>query len=148
MEDALSTVDGLLIDIDGVLTVGNEVIPGAPDTIRELRARDIAFRFMTNTTIYCRRSLFERMSALGFDIREGELFTATYAAATYLRSQEAASYYPLLLPDAQLEFSGIPIDAGESRVRRRRRHGGQSDVPAHESGLSRIAQRRAACGAA
>ena len=90
MEDALSTVDGLLIDIDGVLTVGNEVIPGAPETIRELRARDIAIRFMTNTTIYCRRSLLERLTALGFDIHEGELFTATYAAARYLRSQEAS----------------------------------------------------------
>lgn len=110
MEDVLSTVDGLLIDIDGVLTVGNEVIPGAPDTIRDLRARGIAIRFMTNTTIYCRSSMVERMAALGFDISERELFTAAYAAAAYLRSQEATSYYPLLLPDAQLEFSGIPVD--------------------------------------
>jgi len=110
LQSALSTVDGLLIDIDGVLTIGNEVIPGAPDTIRELRKRGVAIRFMTNTTIYCRRSLMERMTALGFDIREGELFTATYAAANYLRCQEAKSYYPLLLPDAQLEFSDIPVD--------------------------------------
>ncbi len=110
MSDLLSTVDGLLIDIDGVLAVGSEVIPGAPATIRELRARGITIRFMTNTTIYCRLSLMERMSALGFDIREGELFTATYAAASYLRSQNASSYYPLLLPDAQLEFTGIAID--------------------------------------
>jgi phospholysine phosphohistidine inorganic pyrophosphate phosphatase len=110
LQEALSTVDGLLIDIDGVLTVGNEVIPGAPDTIRDLRARGIAIRFMTNTTIYCRRSLVERMSALGFDICENELFTAAFSAASYLRSQGATSYYPLLLPDAQLEFEGIAVD--------------------------------------
>ena len=110
MEDLLSTVDGLLIDIDGVLTHGSEVLPGAPDSIRGLRERGVAIRFMTNTTIYCRRSLLERMAALGFDVREGELFTATYAAATYLRSQNATTYYPLLLPDAQLEFSGIAVD--------------------------------------
>ena len=110
MEDLLSTVDGLLIDIDGVLTHGSEVLPGAPDSIRGLRDRGVAIRFMTNTTIYCRRSLLERMAALGFDVREGELFTATYAAATYLRSQNATTYYPLLLPDAQLEFSGIAVD--------------------------------------
>jgi phospholysine phosphohistidine inorganic pyrophosphate phosphatase len=110
LKDILATVDGLLIDIDGVLTLGSEEIPGAPDTIRELRARGIAIRFMTNTTIYCRRSLMERMAAMGFDIREGELFTAAYSAACYLRSQKAKSYYPLLLPDAQLEFTGIPVD--------------------------------------
>ena len=110
MEDIFAAVDGLLIDIDGVLTLGSEVIPGAPDTIRALRARDIAIRFMTNTTIYSRRSLLERMTALGFDVHEGELFTATYAAACYLRSQNATSYYPLLLPDAQLEFAEIAVD--------------------------------------
>jgi ribonucleotide monophosphatase NagD (HAD superfamily) len=106
----LSTVDGLLIDIEGVLTHGNEVIPGAPETIRTLRARGIPFRFMTNTTVYCRLTLMDRLTALGFDIHVHELFTATYAAAQYLRSANARSYYPLLLPDAQLEFTGIDVD--------------------------------------
>ena len=110
MDDVLASVDGLLIDIDGVLALGAEVIPGAPETIRALRARGIAIRFMTNTTIYCRLSLLDRLLAMGFDLREGELFTATYAAASYLRSQNARTYYPLLMPDAQLEFSGIEVD--------------------------------------
>ena len=60
VDDVLASVDGLLIDIDGVLALGAEVIPGAPETIRALRARGIAIRFMTNTTIYCRLSLLDR----------------------------------------------------------------------------------------
>ena len=110
MGDLLSAVSGLLIDIDGVLIRGSEVIPGAPETIRALRARGIPFRFITNTTIYCRLTLLDRLIAMGFEIQEEELFTATYAAAHYLRSKEAKSYYPLLLPDAQLEFSDIEVD--------------------------------------
>lgn len=110
MSQLLSTVDGLLIDIEGVLTLGSEVIPGAPETIRALRARGIPFRFMTNTTIYCRLTLMDRLGALGFDVQEHELFTATYAAAQYLRNAGAQRYYPLLLPDAQLEFTGIDVD--------------------------------------
>ncbi|MCB0043295.1 MAG: hypothetical protein KDE23_26585, partial [Caldilinea sp.] len=47
LTELLSTVDGLLIDIDGVLTLGEEVIPGAPEVIETLRARKIPFRFMT-----------------------------------------------------------------------------------------------------
>jgi HAD superfamily hydrolase (TIGR01458 family) len=110
MSDMLATVDGLLIDIDGVLVRGSEVIPGAAETIESLRARQIPLRFVTNTTVYCRHSLLERMLALGFVMEEHELFTATYAAARYLQSQNAASYYPLLLPDAQLEFADLEVN--------------------------------------
>ncbi len=110
MSDLLSSVDGLLIDIDGVLVRGSEVIPGAPETIRALRARQIPLRFITNSTIYSRLSLLDRLLALGFPVAADELFTATYAASQYLRSREARSYYPLLMPDAQLEFEGIEVD--------------------------------------
>jgi len=110
VKDLLSTVDGLLIDIDGVLTLGEKVIPGAPEVIETLRARQIPFRFMTNTTIYCRYTLLERLHALGFSATLDELYTATYVAARYLREQNAQRYLPLLLPDAQQEFSGIDVD--------------------------------------
>jgi len=108
--DLLSTVDGLLFEIDGVLTIGEEVIPGAAETIASLRARDIAIRFMTNTTIYCRYTLLDYMRAKGFEMAIDELYTATYVAARYLRDHNARSYLPLLLPDAQLEFTGIDVD--------------------------------------
>ncbi len=110
MSKLLSCVDGLLIDIDGVLMLGDEVIPGATETIRALRDRQIPFRFMTNTTVYCRQTLLEHLNARGFDVTLDELYTATYSAARYLRQQQAKSYLPLLLPDAQLEFAGIDVD--------------------------------------
>jgi HAD superfamily hydrolase (TIGR01458 family) len=108
--DLLSTVDGVLIDIDGVLTIGEEVIPGATAAIAALRALGIAYRFMTNTTIYCRYTLLDRVRSLGFAVELDDLYTATYVAARYLRDHKARSYYPLLLPDAQLEFTGIDVD--------------------------------------
>jgi HAD superfamily hydrolase (TIGR01458 family) len=103
-------VDGLLIDIEGVLLRGNEVIPGVQNVLHALRERDLPYCFITNTTIYCRYTMLERLQALGFAIEVDELFTATYAAAKLLRDRNARSYYPLLLPDAQLEFTGIEID--------------------------------------
>jgi HAD superfamily hydrolase (TIGR01458 family) len=110
MNDMLATVDGLLIDIDGVLMRGEEVIPGAQESIKTLRARGIPYRFITNTTIYCRLTLLERLRALGLHLDLHEVYTATYAASRYLRSQGAKTYYPLLMPDAQLEFADIEID--------------------------------------
>ena len=110
MSDLLSTVDGLLIDIDGVIMHGSEVIAGAPETLDSLRARNIPHCFMANTTTYCRLTMLERLRAMGLQVEEDQLFTATYVAAAYLRKQNARSYYPLLLPDAQMEFSGIDVD--------------------------------------
>ncbi len=110
MTNHLASIDGLLIDIEGVVMRGNEVIPGAQEALQTLRARGIPYRFITNTTIYCRHTLLERLQAMGFSIQLEDLFTATYAAARYLQEQEAKSYYPLLLPDAQQEFAGLDVD--------------------------------------
>lgn len=102
-------VEGLMIDIAGVLTLGGEPIPGALAALDKLRSSQIPLRFMTNSTIYCRYTLHDLLRSKGFGIEMHELFTATYAAADYLRSKEAKSFYPLLLPDAQQEFSGIDV---------------------------------------
>lgn len=110
MTEHLAAIDGLLIDIEGVFIRNTEVIPGAREALQTLRARGIPYRFITNTTIYCRQTLVERLQAMGFQIQIEELFTATYAAARYLREQNAQSYYPLLLPDAQQEFAGLDVN--------------------------------------
>ncbi|MCB0060708.1 MAG: hypothetical protein KDE19_01280, partial [Caldilineaceae bacterium] len=66
MTDTLSSIEGLFIDIEGVLLLGSEVIPGAHEVLQTLRARGIPHRFVTNTTIYSRLTLLERLRALGF----------------------------------------------------------------------------------
>lgn len=109
MTDHFASIDGLLIAIEGVLIRGTEVIPGAHEALQTLRARGIPYRFITNSTLYCRHTLVERLQAMGFPIQLEELFTATYAAARYLQEQKAQSYYPLLMPDAQQEFAGLDV---------------------------------------
>lgn len=110
MSDLISEVDGLLIDIAGVLTHGSEVIPGSRRTLQALRERQIPIRFITNTTTHCRLTLHERLQSMGFKMDVEELYTSTFAAAEYLREQKARSYFPLLLPDAQLEFAAMDVD--------------------------------------
>jgi HAD superfamily hydrolase (TIGR01458 family) len=62
------------------------------------------------STIYCRHTLLDRLNSMGIGCTIDELYTASSIAAEYLRTQGAQTYLPLLLPDAQLEFSGIEID--------------------------------------
>jgi HAD superfamily hydrolase (TIGR01458 family) len=77
-------VAAILIDIDGVLQVSNEPIPGATGAIRRLREAGHRLRFLTNNTTCTRAQLTEAMRASGFDLEETELQTAPRAAARAL----------------------------------------------------------------
>ena len=46
----LSGITTVLLDLDGVLYVEDEAIPGALEAVEELRARGLHLRFITNTT--------------------------------------------------------------------------------------------------
>ncbi len=110
MHELLSRVEGLLIDVDGVLYNDTEPIPGAVDTLRMLHREGIPFRLVTNTSMKSRRALWRKLTSMGFDISEDEIFSTVRAAARYVRSHGEVSYMPLLTEDAQQEFEGIPVD--------------------------------------
>src|SRR5215210_154912 len=74
-------LEGLLIDLDGTLYVGDEPIPGAREAVDALKASGFALRYVTNTTRKPRRLVRERLLALGFEVEEPEIFTPARAAA-------------------------------------------------------------------
>ncbi len=79
---------GFLIDMDGVLYRGTELIPGADRFVRELRDRDIPFRFLTNNSQRTRRDVAVRLTRLGFDVEEEHVFTCAMATARFLAQQK------------------------------------------------------------
>ena len=68
-------IKGFLIDLDGVLYIGDQPIPGAQAAISNLMKSGYAFRFISNTTRKCRKTLYSRLSAMGFEIPEEYIFT-------------------------------------------------------------------------
>lgn len=89
-------VEGLLLDLDGVLVVSWKPIDGAIDTIARLRERGIPFRIMTNTTSHSRVDLSEQLRGSGFDIPAYEILTAPAATGAYLRAHYPGSRVYLL----------------------------------------------------
>lgn len=75
---------GLLLDMDGVFYVGDRLLPGAAETLTELRSRNIPFRFITNTTTRSPAELLDKLAHLGLDAREEDIFTAITATRDYL----------------------------------------------------------------
>ena len=50
MEERQNKIHGVLLDLEGVLFVGEQVIEGAIEVVEYLQKQRIPFRFMTNTT--------------------------------------------------------------------------------------------------
>ncbi len=64
MEELQNKIGGVLLDLEGVLFVGEQVIEGAVETVEFLQKQRIPFRFMTNTTTKSRKSIAEKMQKL------------------------------------------------------------------------------------
>src|SRR2546429_9343403 len=80
---------GYLIDMDGVLYRGHELIPGADAFIHELRTRNIPFRLLTNNSQRTRRDVATKLARLGIDVEEEHVFTSAIATARFLAMQKA-----------------------------------------------------------
>lgn len=78
---------GYLIDMDGVLYKGHELIPGADAFIHELRLRDIPFRLLTNNSQRARRDIATKLDRLGIEVEEEHVFTSAMATARFLAQQ-------------------------------------------------------------
>jgi HAD superfamily hydrolase (TIGR01458 family) len=74
----------ILLDIDGVLHVSGEQIPGAADAVRALRADGHRLRFVTNNTTRARAGLARDLQAIGIELAEDEVSTTPIAAGKLL----------------------------------------------------------------
>jgi len=103
----------ILLDVDGVLHVSGEPIPGAVDAVRRLRAAGHRLRFVTNSTTMSRRQLGESLRRMGFVIDDDELQTTGSVAARVLAGKRVlALTMPGLLDDLEgLELIGMNADA-------------------------------------
>jgi NagD protein len=79
---------GYLIDMDGVLYRGQELIPGADYLIRELRLRNIPFLLLTNNSQRTRRDVVAKLTRLGIEVEEEHIFTSAMATAQFLAQQK------------------------------------------------------------
>ncbi|MCY7303817.1 MAG: HAD-IIA family hydrolase [Thermoleophilia bacterium] len=103
----------ILLDIDGVLHVSGEPIPGAVDAVARLRTQGHSLRFLTNNSTRPRAVLAEELRLLGFDLEDDELQTTPRAAARELAGKRVlALTMGAILPDLEgIELVGDRADA-------------------------------------
>ncbi len=79
---------GFLIDMDGVIYRGSEMIPGAIEFVNHLRAEGIPFLFLTNNSQRTRRDVATKLRRMGFDVHDAHVFTCAVATARFLAQQK------------------------------------------------------------
>lgn len=76
--------DVFLIDLDGVMYIGDELLPGSKEAITELRKMGKQIYFLTNDPRYLRQEFCEKLLWLGVSAHREEFVTAGWATAHYL----------------------------------------------------------------
>jgi HAD superfamily hydrolase (TIGR01458 family) len=107
MADALEGIEGLLLDLSGVVYVQDEAVPGAAEALRRLRDRQTPIRLVTNTTMRPRRSILERLERLGLEADPSELLTPATLAARRCAEAGYESVSLVVLDDLREDLRGL-----------------------------------------
>lgn len=73
--------DGLLIDLDGVVWIGREPVPGSPEALRALLAAGKELVFVTNNPTHPPADYAERLGRMGIEVGPERIVTAGMVAA-------------------------------------------------------------------
>jgi HAD superfamily hydrolase (TIGR01458 family) len=103
----------ILLDVDGVLHVSGEPIPGAKDAVDELRRAGHALRFVSNNSTRSQAGLAQELREMGFTIDDGELQTTPGAAGRELAGKRVlALVMAAVVPDLEgLDLVGDHAEA-------------------------------------
>jgi HAD superfamily hydrolase (TIGR01458 family) len=105
----------ILLDIDGVLHVSGEAVPGGGDAVRELREDGHRLRFVTNNTTRARERLAGELRSLGIDVDPADVATTPLAAAGLLAGKRVLA---LTMDAVRADLAGRVelVDAGADVV--------------------------------
>lgn len=105
---------GVLLDLDGVIYVGDSPVAGAADVVGWLTREDIPFRFLTNTSSRPRAAIVSKLSAMGIPASDDDILTPAVAAMSWLRHHSPgrpALFVPRATASEFAELDPLPDDA-------------------------------------
>ena len=105
-----------LIDLDGVLYVGKDPVPGARECLQSLQAQGYDYRFVSNSTRRCRDSVAKRLRGLGFDVPAELIFTPPLAAIEHMKRCGKERCFLLTGGDVQRDFEAAGLTVAEEDV--------------------------------
>lgn len=87
----VETFDAFLLDLDGVIYLGDEPLSGAVDSVTRLYELDKELRFLTNDPRPTRQTIADNLRELGIDAQKDEIVTSGWATSHFLAQQDVTS---------------------------------------------------------
>ena len=113
----------MLLDLDGVVYVGEHAVPGAVEAVAEVRRQGVGVAFVTNNAARTPADVAEHLSRLGVGATADDVVTSAQAAASML-SERLPAGAPVLwigakgLVEALTEVGLTPVHSMDGRRRR------------------------------
>ena len=85
-EEKFASIKCFLMDMDGTIYLGDQLLPGAQDWLDLLEARQIPYYFLTNNSSRSRIEYSEKLYKMGLEIPEECIFTSGEATAITLQT--------------------------------------------------------------
>ena len=85
--------DAFLFDLDGVVYLGDELLPGSEEALARLREAGKEVRFLTNDPRPTRAQVRRRLAGMGVEVGAEEMITSGWATASYLLQNGVESAY-------------------------------------------------------
>jgi NagD protein len=79
---------GYLIDMDGVVYSGSQLIPGAKEFVEGLQRLQIPFLFLTNNSERSSKDMVAKLAHMGIQVSWKNFYTAAHCAADFLIRQK------------------------------------------------------------
>ncbi len=85
-------VKGILLDLDGVVYVGETVLPGSLEAVSQIRTAGLPLKFVTNTTRRPLRRIVNDPAWFGLRVEPRDIYTPAAIARNYLPARHLASF--------------------------------------------------------
>ncbi|MFL6131886.1 MAG: HAD-IIA family hydrolase [Nocardioidaceae bacterium] len=79
-----STYDVAMLDLDGVVYIGPDAVPGVPDRLAEAAKAGLHLAYVTNNASRTPHAVADHLRRLGIPVDDGDVVTAAQAAARLL----------------------------------------------------------------
>jgi len=106
----LNSYEGLLIDLEGVIYSGDQLIEGSLETIKKLNEK-FKIRYLTNTTTTSRNSIYQKLKNFDLPLNENDIFSPSIAISSFLKNKNIVNIHLLANLNINPDFSEFNINS-------------------------------------